>query len=277
MHRIDQIEMGNPTDEKDFNRLELQHHLFKIIWDSNFSVPMQDQLSIGNTRVLEVGSCPTIWTFDMASEYPLSTFVGIEKPSAITTTSSISSFYSKIPKPRNAIVLQTNVFTDIPFPNETFDLVYHKPTAITPLLQCLHNPLNTINQMIRVLKHGGWLEFMIIEKRWYNLGPITQYMENSFIEFCPSFRINNLECTQLKQYLYTKNDLSSITIQTKEIPIGSFGGRIGEFLGETLLNPIKLNKHKLCIKMKISEKKFDEFFTMMSIEINQYKSFCKSH
>ncbi|CAI2181898.1 11993_t:CDS:2 [Funneliformis geosporum] len=226
---IDQIEIGNPINEKDFNRLELQHHLFRIIWNSNFSVPMQSQLSIGNTRVLEVGSCPTIWTFDMASEYPLSTFVGIENTSAIINTSSISSNYSsKIPEPRNAIVLQTN--TGLPFPNETFDLVYHKSTAIIPLLQCLHNPLNTINQMIRVLKPGGWLEFMIIEKRWYNLGPITQYMENSYIELCPSFKINNLECTQLEKYLHTKNDLSCITIQTKEIPIGSFGGRIGEFV-----------------------------------------------
>ncbi len=117
----------------------------------------------------------------MASEYPLSTFIGIENSYATTTTSSLSSHYtSKIPEPRNAMVLQTNAtFTGLPFPNETFDLVYHKPSTVTPLLQCLHNPLNIINQMIRVLKPGGWLEFMIIEERWYNLGPITKYMEDS--------------------------------------------------------------------------------------------------
>src|SRR3954453_3734536 len=42
-------------DEKDFNRLEIKHHIFRIIWNSNFSVPLQHQLSTGSVRVLEVG------------------------------------------------------------------------------------------------------------------------------------------------------------------------------------------------------------------------------
>ena len=42
-------------EEKDFNRLEIQHDIFRIIWNSNFSVPLQHQLSKGNVRVLEVG------------------------------------------------------------------------------------------------------------------------------------------------------------------------------------------------------------------------------
>ena len=119
----------------------------------------------------------------MASEYPSSTFVGIEYISAITAASfsKLSSYYSsKIPEPRNATVLQTSsTFARLPFPDETFDLVYHKSSIMTPLSQSLRNPLNTLNQMIRVLKPGGWLEFMIIEKKWYNLGPITRYMKDS--------------------------------------------------------------------------------------------------
>ncbi len=43
------------VDEKYFDRLEIQHRLFKIIWNGNFSVPLQQQLCVGNTRVLEVG------------------------------------------------------------------------------------------------------------------------------------------------------------------------------------------------------------------------------
>jgi ubiquinone/menaquinone biosynthesis C-methylase UbiE len=119
----------------------------------------------------------------MASEYPSSTFVGLESVSAITAASfsKLSSYYSsKIPEPRNAAVLQTSsTLTSLPFPDETFDLVYHKSSFMTPSSQSLCNPLNALNQMIRVLKPGGWLEFMIIEKQWYNLGPITQYMKDS--------------------------------------------------------------------------------------------------
>jgi ubiquinone/menaquinone biosynthesis C-methylase UbiE len=79
------------------------------------------------------------------------------------------------------------MFTGLPFPDETFDLIYHKSSIVTPLSQSLHNPLNTLNQMIRVLKPGGWLEFMIIEKQWYNLGPITRYMKDS----CEYLEIKN--------------------------------------------------------------------------------------
>jgi hypothetical protein len=42
-------------DEKYFNRSEIQHRIFRMIWDSNFSVPLQHQLSIGSVKVLEVG------------------------------------------------------------------------------------------------------------------------------------------------------------------------------------------------------------------------------
>ena len=120
---------------------------------------------------------------DVASEYPSSTFVGIENISSITAASfyKLSSYYSsKIPEPRNAAVLQMNsTFMNLPFPDDTFDLIYHKSSIVTPLSQSLRNPLNTLNQMIRVLKPDGWLEFMIIEKQWYNLGPITQYIRDS--------------------------------------------------------------------------------------------------
>jgi hypothetical protein len=211
-YSIENTEIKNPVmkfNEKDINRLEIQHHLFRIIWNGNFSVPMQHQLSRGRVKVLEVGyvlnnslifyiyficiikfifflykrSCPSVWTLDMASEYPSSTFIGIENISTVTAASysKLSSYYSsKISEPRNAAVLQiTSMPTSLPFPDETFDLVYHKSSLISPSSQSLHNPFNTLNQLIRVLKPGGWMEFMIIEKQWYNLGPITEYVRNS--------------------------------------------------------------------------------------------------
>ncbi|RIA92171.1 hypothetical protein C1645_821068 [Glomus cerebriforme] len=227
-------EIVNQFNEKDFNRLDILHHLFRIIWGNNFSIPLHHQLSRGRVRVLEVGSCPSLWTLNMASEYPSSTFIAIENISTISAASfsKLSSYYSsKISEPRNATVLQTSSpFMSLPFPDETFDFVRHESSIITPLSQSLYNPLNTLNQMIRVLKPGGWMEFMIIEKQWYNLGPITQYIKNSYIEFLSSCGINYIECTYFERYLSSRKDLSCIRKQIKETPIGSFGGRICEFV-----------------------------------------------
>src|SRR5947207_2814356 len=80
----------------------------------------------------------SVWMLDVAPEYPSSTFVGFENISSITAASSSKlSFYysSKIPEPRNATVLQTSsTFTGLPFPDKTFDLIYHK-LAITIFTQ----------------------------------------------------------------------------------------------------------------------------------------------
>lgn len=57
-YSIENVEIRNPVmkfNEKDINRLDIQHHLFRIIWNGNFSVPMQHQLSRGRVKVLEVG------------------------------------------------------------------------------------------------------------------------------------------------------------------------------------------------------------------------------
>src|ERR1043166_7323884 len=57
------------------NRLEMQHHIFKHLWKSNFSTPIAEQLQAGGIKVLEVGLTPEIWTFDMANSYQSSTFI----------------------------------------------------------------------------------------------------------------------------------------------------------------------------------------------------------
>src|SRR3954466_5675639 len=71
------------------NRLEMQHHIFKYLWQSNFSTPIAKQLQAGGTKVLEVGLTPEIWTFDMANNYPSSTFIGLNN--AITTCNKINN------------------------------------------------------------------------------------------------------------------------------------------------------------------------------------------
>ncbi|CAG8652524.1 5395_t:CDS:1, partial [Scutellospora calospora] len=45
-----------PFPEKDYggDRLALQHHLFKYIWQSNFSAPVDDKLNSG-AKVLDFG------------------------------------------------------------------------------------------------------------------------------------------------------------------------------------------------------------------------------
>src|SRR2546421_12827840 len=47
-------------DESDFNRLEIQHRLFRIIWNNNFSSPLQHQFRSEERRVGK--ECRSRWS-----------------------------------------------------------------------------------------------------------------------------------------------------------------------------------------------------------------------
>ncbi|CAG8683662.1 16597_t:CDS:2, partial [Funneliformis mosseae] len=44
-----------PNDNEEVDRLQLQHFLFRYIWKSNFSAPINDLLDQGSANVLDVG------------------------------------------------------------------------------------------------------------------------------------------------------------------------------------------------------------------------------
>ncbi|CAG8673588.1 1936_t:CDS:2, partial [Dentiscutata heterogama] len=69
---------GFPVVDYDLEK-EKHHHefLFKI-WNSNFSSPIESILKRGNVKVLDVGCGYGTWIFDMANNYTLSHFTGID-------------------------------------------------------------------------------------------------------------------------------------------------------------------------------------------------------
>jgi len=65
--------------------------------------------------------------------------------------------------------------------------------------------------------------------------------------------------------------------QSKSTPLGSWGGRIGDLVGEVFFKSTKANKAKISEYMGINQKNFDKLYQKMLEEVNEYKTFCKSH
>ncbi|KAF7954589.1 hypothetical protein EAE96_005709 [Botrytis aclada] len=65
-----------PNDDMEQERLDLQHHLFSLIFDGKlFTAPIEaDKIE----RVLDVGCGTGIWATDFADEYPQATVLGID-------------------------------------------------------------------------------------------------------------------------------------------------------------------------------------------------------
>ncbi|CAG8549179.1 8981_t:CDS:2, partial [Racocetra fulgida] len=149
----DDMELLYPLPEKDYggDRLALQHHLFKYIWRSNFSAPVVEKLNAG-AKVLDFGCGTVSWLLDVSSQYPKSTFYGVDQPYLLRLSTPTI--------PSNVSVQYYDILSGLPFDDETFDFIYMRFMAgEIPEKQTER----IINEFLRVLKVGGYLEIMDVE------------------------------------------------------------------------------------------------------------------
>ncbi|KAF0402420.1 S-adenosyl-L-methionine-dependent methyltransferase [Gigaspora margarita] len=85
------------------------------------------------------------WLLEMSTNYPLSKFIGID----------ISPIQPSCIKPKNAEFIEANILERLPFLNDTFDFVFQRV-----LFSGIPGKewLSIINELVRVLKPGGFLE-----------------------------------------------------------------------------------------------------------------------
>ncbi|CAG8703901.1 4135_t:CDS:2, partial [Scutellospora calospora] len=98
-------------EKDDFNVLNMGHYMCRYQWQGNFSSPINDKLFDG-IRVLDIGCGTGSWILDMASQYPSSTFLGLDK---------LDLFPPSDQRFPNTGFIQANVLDGIPFPDNTFD------------------------------------------------------------------------------------------------------------------------------------------------------------
>src|SRR5947209_6036140 len=75
---IDDTNYVLPGGDISIHPLVLNHYLAQEVWGTNFSCPCEDIFQTTGTKVLDLGSGPGTWVMEMAIEYPLTHFTGIE-------------------------------------------------------------------------------------------------------------------------------------------------------------------------------------------------------
>ncbi|CAG8790661.1 42792_t:CDS:2, partial [Gigaspora margarita] len=214
-----------PFPKKDYgeDRLALQHHIFKYIWQSNFSAPVSEKLET-----------------DLSSQYPNSSFFGVEKPTPV--------FHSLTPPIPSRVSLQyCDILSRLPFEDETFDFIYVRFMAS----EIPDNKFKDLikNELTRILKIDGYLEIMDTNIQAGNEGIVTQ-------EFMSS-GMNPLMTESLEPLLRSNSHLTSITTEKQCYPIGNWDDPIGEIALENLLMILKQSKNHLAPHMKINEDEYD--------------------
>ncbi|KAF0513463.1 S-adenosyl-L-methionine-dependent methyltransferase [Gigaspora margarita] len=115
-HNVANSVYALPNDDDESDRLHVQHFLFRYMWQSFFSAPIEHILNDPETKILDVGCGSASWSFDMATTYPLIKIYGLD----------ISSNQAVSIKPKNFTFVKANVLEGLPFDNDTFDYVFQR-------------------------------------------------------------------------------------------------------------------------------------------------------
>ncbi|KAH7402917.1 S-adenosyl-L-methionine-dependent methyltransferase [Pyrenochaeta sp. MPI-SDFR-AT-0127] len=137
-------EYGMPIDEKEMDRNDLQHHKYNLLLrDRLYVAPVSDeQLSTGNSRILDLGTGTGIWAIDMADKYPNAEVLGVDI--AATQPAFV---------PPNCLFEIDDVEEDWPYRPAHFDFIHGRD-----LMTAVRDWSRLIEQAYTHLKPGGWIQ-----------------------------------------------------------------------------------------------------------------------
>ncbi|KAI5800577.1 S-adenosyl-L-methionine-dependent methyltransferase [Pyronema domesticum] len=127
-----------PTDEKEQDRLDLQHEIHRLVWDDKLHLaPLEEP-----HRILDIGTGTGIWAVEMAEQYPMAEVIG-------TDLSPIQPCWV----PPNCRFEIDDAMQQWTFKDDFFDLV-HGRTISSGVSDWEH----LISEMKRCTKPGGYVE-----------------------------------------------------------------------------------------------------------------------
>jgi len=209
-----------PTDADEIDRLDFQHLIIRAALKSNYVAPINMP-----ARILDVGCGSGQWSFDMCTQFPQSQVIGIDLEPGTKTP------------PDNFMFTQANIINGLPFEANSFDFV-HQRFLLTAL------PLNiwpqTLNEMARVTVPGGWVELIEGSEDIKPLGPAMQRMLTFLGRFAEARGLNTTgNLPRFLDSMLAQAGLEQVTMKTFDVPLGPWGGQIGDMMSTNLYNALK--------------------------------------
>ncbi len=140
-----------PKDKSEGDRLDLQHHLFKLAAGGNYRAPIRQPRAI-----LDVACGTGIWGREMAQKFKRARVVGFD----IDRTPLERSLELLGPNglfPPNFKFITADALKPFPFEDEEFDFVHAR--MISPFVPVAKWP-QVVAEMVRVTRRGGYVELV---------------------------------------------------------------------------------------------------------------------
>ena len=206
-----------PKDMQEIGRLDFQHYLLRHALGGNYLAPIENPVYI-----LDVGTGTGRWAKEMAMAFPGSRVMGLDLEQAPGTG----------PIPPNYSFVSGNVLQRLPIADHTFHYVHQRllvaaiPKACWPAV---------IRELVRVAKPGGWIELTETGSFMVDSGPGMDRIFEWGLEVALERGIDGRMIPFLGDYL---RDAGLYHVKTGhvDIPLGSWGGRLGTMMQEDMLS-----------------------------------------
>ncbi|CAG8451729.1 445_t:CDS:2 [Paraglomus occultum] len=244
--------------------MQVGHYLYQFLWQSHFSAPVEEKLISGG-RVLDVGCNPGTWLFEIASAYPLTDFIGIDINPLFPSPSDISQ--------HNIKFVQADVLDKLPFEDDSFDYIRMALFSNT----FTHDEWQpALQELIRVLKPGGFIELMEPDYRLQNMGPDSVQLVTSLLQYLSLQHVNGEIVHKLQLLLAATNGLGDIDHSVRSLPISHLGGKTGVLLEDSFF--IYCNEvvgEPLADFMELSLGEYEELLQRVKKEFVTFETFCR--
>lgn len=248
-HQSSDVPYFIPSDTREINRLDFQHFMVRYAIQRNYIAPLQDPKSI-----LDVGCGTGRWAHEMAATFPHTKVFGLDVTANHTKESNTI--------PTNYRFLTGNVLEELPFPDMTFDYVHQRfmhmalPTSKWP---------HAVQELVRVTRPQGWVELVESDLIMHHQGSAMKQLTEWGFTLGQMRGIDPRTSTQIGNFLYQAR-LSNIQTYRIDLPIGNWGGRLGNMAASDLLSYNQAVKPLIISYFKISSAEYDRISSMMRRE-----------
>lgn len=216
-----------PTDLAEINRLDFQHFLLRHIFQGLYAAPIRDPDSI-----LDVGTGTGRWAYEIAQLFPRAKVVGVDITPPPSDTPAAPGAADA--RPSNYTFVAANALEGLPFPDASFDFVHMR--LLYSAIPHTRWPF-VIQELARVTRPGGWIE-SIESAVALQPGPVLAHLSTTINGLIARRGIDPLDGAQVGEMMRAAG-LADVATRRIDVPIGSYGGRIGSMMATDLLAGIE--------------------------------------
>ncbi len=244
-----------PKDIEESGRLDLQHHMLRLLLRGNYLAPISHPQSI-----LDVGCGTGRWGAEMAQQFSQANVIGLDIQPPPATSNAVTM--GKTIAPDNYVFVEGDITKGLPFADATFDYV-HMRLVVLALPAAQWGP--AINEIKRVTKPGGWVE--LIDTSVTSRVPASEpWVEWAYT--LASYRGIDMTAGGKVGSFLQEAGFQNVKTMNLEIPLGSWGGRIGTLMATDAIAGARALETPVVMTHLATKEEFNAVVDKMAIEFN---------